>query len=85
MIKNLPVKAGDIRNMDSILGLGRSPREGHGHPLQYSCLKNSMDRVRRLVGYSTWGHKESDRTELLSTHTHTTSHVCQLNIYCPEF
>ena len=31
-------------NTDSIPGLGRSPGEGHGNPLQYSCLKNPMDR-----------------------------------------
>ena len=43
VIKNLPVKAEDIRDMDSILGSGRSPRGGHGDPLQYSCLKNPMD------------------------------------------
>ena len=32
------------RHMSSILGLGRSPGEGNGNPLQYSCLGNSMDR-----------------------------------------
>ena len=42
------------------LGLGRSPGEGNGNLLQYSCLENSMDR-----GYSLWGHKESDTTEQL--------------------
>ena len=31
-------------NTDSIPGLGSSPGEGHGNPLQYSCLKNPMDR-----------------------------------------
>ena len=31
-------------NLGSIPGLGRSPGEGHGNPLQYSCLENSMDR-----------------------------------------
>ena len=31
-------------NLGSILGLGRSPGEGNGYPLQYSCLENSMDR-----------------------------------------
>ena len=36
--------AGDIRNTSSIPGLGRSPGEGNGNPLQYSCLENSMDR-----------------------------------------
>ena len=33
-----------VRDEDSIPGLGRSPGEGNGNPLQYSCLENSMDR-----------------------------------------
>ena len=37
-IKNLPANAGDIRDMGSVPGLGRSPGEGHGNPLHYSCL-----------------------------------------------
>ena len=41
MVKN---NAGDIRDVGSILGLGRSPGGGHGNPLQYSCLENPMDR-----------------------------------------
>ena len=41
MVKNLPVNAGDS---GLIPGLGRSPGEGHGNPLQYSCLENPMDR-----------------------------------------
>ena len=44
MVKNLPVSAGDIRVMGSIPGLGRSLGGGHGNPIQYSCLKNPMDR-----------------------------------------
>ena len=44
VVKNLPVKAGDTRQVSSILGSGRSPGEGNGYPLQYSCLENSMDR-----------------------------------------
>ena len=43
-VKNPPANAGDIRDVDSILELGRYPGEGHGNPLQYSCLKNPMDR-----------------------------------------
>ena len=35
---------GDIRDSGSILGLGRSPGEGNGNPLQYSCLENPTDR-----------------------------------------
>ena len=45
MVKNLPVNAGDIRDTGSILGLGRSPGGGHGNPLQYSGLKNSIDCI----------------------------------------
>ena len=41
VVKNLPAKAGDV---DSIPGLGRSPGEGKGNPLQDSCLGNPMDR-----------------------------------------
>ena len=40
MVKNLPANAGDV---GSILGSGKSPREGNGNPLQYSCLENFMD------------------------------------------
>ena len=44
VVKNLPINAGYLRDMDSIPGSGRYPREGHGNPLQYSCLKNLMNR-----------------------------------------
>ena len=44
MVKNLPANAGDIRNLCSTPGLGRSPGGGHGNPLQDSCLENPMDR-----------------------------------------
>ena len=42
--KNLPANAGDLRDMGSISGSGRSPGEGQGNPLQCSCLENPMDR-----------------------------------------
>ena len=44
VIKDLPTKAGDIRDMGSIPGSGRYPGGGHGNPLQYSCVENPMDR-----------------------------------------
>ena len=44
VVKNLPASAGDIRDADSIPGLGRSTGERHGNPLQYSSLENSVDR-----------------------------------------
>ena len=56
--KESACKVGDL---GLIPGSGRSPGEGSGNPLHYSCLENSMD----LVGYSPWGHKESDMTERL--------------------
>ena len=41
VVKNLPADAGDS---GSVPGLGRSPGEGNGNPLQYSCLENPMER-----------------------------------------
>ena len=45
-----------------IPGLGRSPEEENGNPLQYSCLENPMDRGPWQATYSPWGRKESDMT-----------------------
>ena len=44
LVKNPPASVGDIRDMSSIPGSGRSPEEGHGNPLKYSCLENPKDR-----------------------------------------
>ena len=44
VVKNPPAKTGDVRDLGSIPGLGRSPGEGNGNSLQYSCLENLMDR-----------------------------------------
>ena len=43
-VKNLPANAGDIGDVGSIPGSGRSPGAGHGNPLQYSSLQNLIDR-----------------------------------------
>ena len=61
MVKNLLANAGDIRDSGLISGLGRFPGEGHGKPLQYSCLENLMDRG----AWQATVHKvtESDTTE----------------------
>ena len=61
IVKNLPGKGGDIRDMGWIHRFGRSPGIGNG---QYSCLENSMDRS--LAGYSSWGHVDSNMTKWLS-------------------
>ena len=44
VVKNPPANAGDAGDTGLIPGLGRSPGEEHGNPLQYSCLENSTDR-----------------------------------------
>ena len=62
MVKNLPANVGDVKDVGSIPGSGRSPGEGNGDPLQYSCLENPMDRGAwwaTVHGVS----KESDMTE----------------------
>ena len=64
MVRNLPANAGDA---GSIPGSGRSPEEGNGNPLQYSCLENPMDQKKKKQtepgGLQSLGHKESDITE----------------------
>ena len=62
MVKNLPANAGDIRDADLILGLGRSPGGGHGDPLWYSCQVNPMDRGAWWA--TVHGVAESDTTEV---------------------
>ena len=44
MVKKLSASAGDVRDMGSIAGSGRSPGERNGSSFQYSCLENPMDR-----------------------------------------
>ena len=61
MVRSLLANAGDIRDMGSIPGSGRFPGEGNANPLQDSCLENPMDRG---AWRATWGHKESDVTEV---------------------
>ena len=64
VVKNPPANA---RKAGLIPGSGRSPGEGNGNPLQYSCLENGQ---RRLAGCSLCGHKQLDRTWRLN-HSNT--------------
>ena len=63
VVKNLLANAGDTGDMNSIPGLGRSLGGGYGISFQYSCLANPHGQ-RSLEGYSPWGRKESDMTEV---------------------
>ena len=49
VVKNLPANVGDLKDMGLIPRSGRSFGEGHGNPLQYSCLESSMDRGAQRV------------------------------------
>ena len=60
VVKNLPANAGNARDTGLIPGSGRSPGEGNGYPLQYSCLGNPRGAWRATVH---GGHKEVDMTE----------------------
>ena len=78
MIKNPPAMKADL---GLIAGSGRSPGEGHGNRLQYSCLKNPHGQ-RSLAGYSQRGRKESDMTEQVSTaHLITGAVIFQSSFY----
>ena len=76
LVKSSPASAGDIRDAGSVPGLGRSPGEGHGNPLQYSCPENPMGRgawwamVHRVV-------KSQTQLNRLSTHN-VFSMICVL-------
>ena len=59
MVKDLPA----MGDLGLIHGLGRSPGERNGNPLQYSCLENPMDK---RAWQATWGGKELDTTKQLT-------------------
>ena len=61
VVKNLLANAGDVRDVGSISGMGRSFGGEHGNRLQYSCWRIPMDRG---AWWATWGHKEPDMTKV---------------------
>ena len=75
MVKNPPANAGYL---GLIPELRRSPGEGKGYTLQYSCLQGQ----RNLEAYSPKVHKESDMTELLSTSSRHVVHLFPYSLCC---
>ena len=67
MVKNPSATPGNIGDVGSIPGFGRSPRDVAWKPTPV-FLPGGSHAKRRLMGYSPWGHKESDMIEILSTH-----------------
>ena len=69
VVKNLPAKAGNIRDKGLIPGLGRSPGRGHGNPPVF--LPGKSLGQRSLEGYSPWGCKRvrHDWSDLARTHS----------------
>ena len=64
MVKNPPANIGDIRDVSSIPGLGRSPGGEQSNPLQYSCLENPMDRgAWRAMVHTVTQSDTTDATE----------------------
>ena len=76
VVKNLPVKAGDIRDMGSIPGLGRFPGGGNGNPLQYSCLENLWTEEPKDSWWATVHRVTKSWTE-------ATQHACMV-VTCPR-
>ena len=74
VVKNLPASETEAVDAGWTAGLGRHPGVENSNTFQYSCLENS--RHRSLEGYSSWGCKELDMTEQLSTLDKT--HIQQL-------
>ena len=68
VVKDPTAKAGDTTDTGSVPGWGRSPGEGNGNPLQYSCLEIPMDWEPGRFQFM--GHKESDTIDPTDTYTH---------------
>ena len=73
-VKKTPANAGDIRDVASVPGSGRSSGGGHGNPLQYSCLENPIDRGAWQATVHSF--TELDKAEWLNNHTHIHTKMC---------
>ena len=80
MVKTLLVNVGNAGDAGLIPGLGRSPGEGNGNPLQYFAWKIPWTEESGGLHYIPWDHTELDTTECAWTHTHTHTHT---HTMCP--
>ena len=77
LVQNLPAKEGDIKDMDLIPGLRRSPGEGHGNPLQCLWLEIPMDRgswqavVHTVAECLTWLKQLSMHAHIMCIYIYT--------------
>ena len=71
VVKYLPANTGDVNNVGSMPGSGRTPGKGNGNPLQCYCLENPMDRgawCPTLMGSQRVGQTEAtERTQKFNT------------------
>ena len=81
MVKNPFASSGDITDVGSIPVSGRSPGEGNGNPLQYSCLGNPMDRG---AWWTTVHRVVKSRTQLKRLNTHTPKIITYLLYFVPS-
>ena len=63
LVVEVKASAWNAGDLGLIPGSGRSPGEGNGNPLQYSCLENPMEGGAWWATYSPWGRKDPDTTE----------------------
>ena len=83
MVKNPPADAGDVRDVGSIPGSGRSPGEENGNLIQDSSPENPMDRGARQVTYRV--AKSQTQLKQLNTHTRACTHThTHPLMYSPE-
>ena len=88
MVKKPPANAGDTRDARSIPGLGRSPGEGNGNPLQHSCLGNPMDRETwqlQSIGSQRIGHSWAHTQDILNLLLYFTNFTVYLEAHDPSF
>ena len=90
LVKNLPVNAGDARDLGLIPVSGRSPGEGNGNPLQYSCLDNPMDKepwqatVQRVVKSWTQLNRLSPQVALVVKNHRRRHKTCVGSLGCED-